>query len=207
MKLLFPLWFRLGRSALSATVDTLLLRHVDPSHLPFLPELQFDLSQPQEQCGEQSTHCSIQFDLLGDHDDFYRRLRKKVMGWLESESGRQSKWREYIVLAPDIFYFLCRLMTDKDVPAEDRAKIGTVIAYFILPIDLLPEAFLGVFGYADDVVLAAYVLNKITNSVAPEIIKKHWPGDGDILEQIRHIIKIADDMIGNGLWSKIKKRF
>ena len=107
---------------------------------------------------------------LDSNEDFYRRLRKKVMKWFESEDGKQSKWREYIVLAPDLFYLLCRLMIDRDVPAEDKAKIGAVIAYFILLVDLLPEAFLGVLVYADDGVLAAYILNKITNSGDPEIL-------------------------------------
>ena len=45
MKLLCPLWLRLGRAAFPATVDALLPGNVDPSHLPFLTEFQFNLSQ------------------------------------------------------------------------------------------------------------------------------------------------------------------
>ncbi len=142
--------------------------------------------------------------LNGKNEDFYRRLRTKIMKWLESDEGNESKWREYIVLAPDLFYLLCKLMTDRDVPAEDKVKIGAVIAYFVLPIDLLPEAILGVVGYADDVVLTAYVLNKIANGLDPEVIERNWPGEGDVLGQVKHIIQVADNMIGSGLWNKIR---
>lgn len=36
---------------------------------------------------------------------------------------------------------------------------------------------------------------------------KHWAGDGDVLNVIQQIIEVADEMVGSGLWSKIRKGF
>ncbi|HZK44122.1 MAG TPA: DUF1232 domain-containing protein [Syntrophomonadaceae bacterium] len=111
------------------------------------------------------------------------------------------------MFAPDLFHLLCKLTIDTDVPVEHKAKLGGAIVYFISPIDLLPEAFLGPIGYVDDIVVAAWVLNNMLNHLDPEIIRKHWAGEDDVLKVIQQIIGVADQMIGSGMWEKIKQRF
>jgi len=137
--------------------------------------------------------------------DFYGKLRMRIVNWLETETGRKNKWAEYLLLVPDFFYLLIKLATDEDVPSNEKAKLILAIAYFISPIDLLPEAFLGPLGYLDDLALSAYVLNGIINKVSPEIVQKYWIGDGDVLLLIKGVLAKADEMIGSGLWEKIKK--
>ena len=68
----------------------------------------------------------------------------------------------------------------------------------------IPEALIGPLGYADDVSLAAYVLNQIVNKTDPEVIKRHWAGEGDVLELIQRILERADEMVGSGLWQKLR---
>jgi uncharacterized membrane protein YkvA (DUF1232 family) len=138
-------------------------------------------------------------------NDFYQNLRAKLRAWSQTDAGRKHKYVEYIVLAPDLFHLLCRLALDKDVQTADKAKLAAAIAYFVSPIDLLPEALLGPLGFVDDIALAVYVLNAILNNTDPEVIRRHWAGDGDILELIQNILKKADEMIGSGLWAKLKK--
>ncbi len=94
---------------------------------------------------------------------------------------------------------------DDEVPKNEKAKLILAIAYFISPIDLLPEAFLGPLGYLDDLAISAYVLNGLLNNSSPELIQKHWAGEGDVLVQIKRVLAKADEMIGSGLWQKIKK--
>lgn len=144
---------------------------------------------------------------LTQEEDFYQKLRKKMKDRLKNKDGSVSKWSEYLLFAPDLFHLLCKLSVDKDVLVNDKAKLTGAIAYFISPIDLIPEALVGPLGYADDIALAAYVLNSIINNTDPEIVRKHWAGDGDVLEVIQSILKVADEMIGSGLWNKIKKKF
>ena len=137
--------------------------------------------------------------------DFYEKLRLKIVNWLDTKTGRENKWADYLLLVPDFFYLLIKLATDDDVPSHEKAKLILAIAYFISPIDLLPEAFLGPIGYLDDLALSAFVLNGIINNVSPEIVQKYWSGDGEVLLLIKGIIAKADEMIGSGLWKKIKK--
>jgi uncharacterized membrane protein YkvA (DUF1232 family) len=102
---------------------------------------------------------------------------------------------------------LCKLSVDKDVPSNKKIKLVAGIAYFISPIDLLPEAFLGAVGYLDDIAVSAYILNELVNEVDPQIIRKHWAGEQDILDLIKTILANADSMIGSKLWNKIRRRF
>jgi len=137
--------------------------------------------------------------------DYYQKLREKFRKWASSKEGKTNKWTEYLLFAPDLFHLLCKLSIDKDVPAKQKAKLAGAIAYFACPIDLIPEAIVGPVGYIDDIALAAYVLDSIINNTGPAVVKKHWAGDQDVLEVIQHILEVADEMVGSGLWKKLKK--
>ncbi len=111
------------------------------------------------------------------------------------------------MLAPDLFHLLCRLMVEKDVPVAEKVKLGMVIAYFISPLDLMPEAIFGPAGYLDDVALTVWVLHRLLNVVDPEVIRRNWAGDGDVLEVIKQVMKVADEMMGVGFWKRLKGIF
>ena len=64
---------------------------------------------------------------------------------------------------------------------------------------------IGPAGYIDDIALAAYVLNSILNCVGPEVLEEHWAGDGDVLWNIQEVLRVADELIGSGMWTKIRK--
>jgi uncharacterized membrane protein YkvA (DUF1232 family) len=137
-------------------------------------------------------------------DDFYQTLRSRIAIWLESK-GKGFKHAQILLLAPDLFHLLTRLMFDSRIPALEKAKLGGVLAYFISPIDLLPEALLGPAGYVDDVALAAYALSRLINGGHGEVAKELWAGDGDLLQVVAQILEVADDMVGSGLWERLKK--
>ncbi|MEN6350394.1 MAG: DUF1232 domain-containing protein [Syntrophomonas sp.] len=139
--------------------------------------------------------------------DFYQKLRVKIKDWLQTEEGKDNKWAEYILCAPDLFHLLCKLAVDKDVLVNDKAKLAGAIAYFIFPVDIIPEAIIGPLGYVDDLAVAAYVLNGILSHTDPDIIRKHWAGEEEVLEVVQRIVEVADQMVGKGLWEKIKRRF
>lgn len=51
----------------------------------------------------------------------------------------------------------------RQIPVPWHSVIWTALflLYFILPIDLMPEAFLSVFGFGDDLLAFVWVINKI----------------------------------------------
>lgn len=136
--------------------------------------------------------------------DFYQKLRLRLKDWATGE-GKDSRALKLIMLAPDFFHLLCKVLLDARVPGRAKAKVGAAIAYFISPLDVIPEGLIGPAGYVDDVALAAYVLNTVLNSAGPDVLREHWAGDGDVLEHIRNVLKLADDLIGSGAWNKIKR--
>ncbi len=141
------------------------------------------------------------------HLDYYQHIRFKINEWLKSKKGSKNKWAEYILLAPDLFHLLCKLSIDKNVLVSDKAKLAGVIAYFIYPLEIIPELLVGPAGYVDDIALTAYVLNSVINNTEPEVVRRHWAGEGDVLEAIQSILAMADQMVGSGLWKKLKSKF
>jgi uncharacterized membrane protein YkvA (DUF1232 family) len=143
-------------------------------------------------------------ELVDERLDFYKRLRHRIVEWVKSPKGRRNKWAEVLLLAPDLFHLLCKLSLDPEVPVKEKAKLAIAIAYFISPIDLIPEIITGPIGYVDDIALAAWVLNSIINNTDPELVRKHWAGEGDILDIIKKILGLADRLFGSGLWKRLK---
>lgn len=142
--------------------------------------------------------------MAAQDSDYYQQLRAKFKAWIQTDEGRDHKWAEYLLAAPDLFHLLCKLSIDKDVPIKEKAKLAGAIAYFVSPIDLIPEALVGPIGYVDDISLAAFVLHQVVNNTDPEVVRKHWAGEGDVLELTKRILAKADEMVGSGLWKKLK---
>ncbi|MFC1493358.1 YkvA family protein [candidate division KSB1 bacterium] len=142
-----------------------------------------------------------------NREEFYLRLREKVKKWLDSKEAKDHRWADILMLAPDMFYLLWKLSLDPDVPAKSRAMLAGAVAYFVLPIDLLPEAILGPVGYLDDIAIASFVLNKVVNQTSPELVRKYWAGEHDVLMVIKSTLGVADAMLGKGLWKKLKGKF
>jgi len=139
--------------------------------------------------------------------DFYQKLRTDIKKWFDEKNMDDNRWAEYILLAPDLFHLLTKLAIDPDVPVSKKVKIAGIIAYFISPLDFLPEMLLGPIGYLDDIALTAYILNDIINEVDPKIIQRNWAGERDILNLVKTIVANANNMVGSGVWKKIKRTF
>jgi len=141
-------------------------------------------------------------------EDFYKSLRIKMNKWVKSDEGNTHKYVEYILVTPDFFYVLWQLMLDERIPYEFKMKVGLVVAYFISPIDLIPEAVVGPIGYLDDVALSAGLLNKMMED-SGDIVEEHWKEVSDInlLKLIKSILKVVDNLIGRGMWDRLRGKF
>lgn len=141
------------------------------------------------------------------HDDFYKRVRSQVHAWVE-EKGSGHKYAEYILVAPDLVHLLVRMTLDDRVDTKSKAKLGAALAYFISPIDLIPEALVGPVGYTDDVAVACLALNAVLNEPGNrEVAREHWQGDGDLLSLVQRVIAIANEMLGAKIWGKVQGKF
>ena len=139
---------------------------------------------------------------------FYDRLREKILHAVEKRAGRRgAKLTEdavwALLLVPDVFILLVRLALDKEVPGSARAMIGGALAYFILPIDLLPEAFLGAAGFLDDLVLATAVLAQAFGGDLEPYARKHWSGSEDLRVVIQDVTATAQSLLGQKLYDRL----
>jgi uncharacterized membrane protein YkvA (DUF1232 family) len=145
-------------------------------------------------------------DVPHDHATrFYDRIRKSIRSYVDRKGGAVEKTADYLLLVPDIFILLWRLANDPRVQGKEKVLLGSAIAYFIFPFDVVPEALIGPMGYLDDLVFAVYTLNKILSSASPEVVREHWSGSEDILAVIQRVLNTADSLIGSDVFGKVKK--
>ncbi len=136
---------------------------------------------------------------------FYDRMRSSIQRYIERRGSAAEKTAGFLLLVPDVFVLLWRLTSDSRVSGKDKVLLGSGIAYFILPFDLIPEAIVGPIGYLDDLVFGVYILNKVLSDTDPEIVRQHWSGSEDILVTIQKVLNAADNLVGSKLVARIKK--
>jgi uncharacterized membrane protein YkvA (DUF1232 family) len=91
---------------------------------------------------------------------------------------------------PNLVKLLIRLLRDARVSKLDRALFGVVVAYVLLPADLLPD-FLGFLGLTDDLYLIGLSLNRLFARAGADVLLEHWDGNpralGYLLEGIEEV--------------------
>lgn len=137
---------------------------------------------------------------------FYDRIRENIRRFLEKKA-HLDKSAEYLLLVPDMFMLLWRLVNDSRVTAKNKVLLGSGLAYYLFPLDLMPEGFLGPIGYLDDLVFGVYLLNRMLVDTDAAILREHWSGADDVLETIQNVLNAADNLVGKDMLGRIKNIF
>jgi uncharacterized membrane protein YkvA (DUF1232 family) len=137
---------------------------------------------------------------------FYDALRSRILAGVEKKGGKLGSGAvKALLLVPDIFVLLVRIALDPEVPGSARALVGGAIAYFVLPVDLMPEAILGGAGYLEDLVLATAVLAHAFSGELEPYARKHWSGPEDIRKVIADVTGAAQNLLGVNLYERLRK--
>ena len=136
---------------------------------------------------------------------FYDRMRESIRSYLENKGTVAGTTSEYLLLAPDVFVLLWRLINDPRVSSKHKVMLGSGLAYYLFPLDIMPEGFLGPIGYLDDLVFAVYLLNKMLTDTDVAVLREHWSGREDVLDAIRKVLQAADNLVGSDILSKLKR--
>ena len=99
-------------------------------------------------------------------------------------------------------FLLFNLLKSGDINLKEKAMIIGTLGYFILPVDLLPDAIVGV-GYADDVAvltaavkaLASCITEDIQNESKEQLRKIFGEFDEKALDSVTKIIQRANKHI------------
>lgn len=86
--------------------------------------------------------------------------------------------REAVRILPDVLRLVRRLAADRSLPRGARVRLGLVLVYLALPIDLVPD-FIPVLGYADDAIIVTAVLRGVVRRAGLDAVRAHWPGTED----------------------------
>jgi uncharacterized membrane protein YkvA (DUF1232 family) len=78
-------------------------------------------------------------------------------------------------LLPRLVGVVRALAADPLVPRPAKVALLALAVYLMSPIDLLPD-FIPVLGLADDVLLAAVVLDGVLTYVDRSVLLRYWPG-------------------------------
>ena len=136
---------------------------------------------------------------------FYDRIRTRIQTFVDSKGAAIGKTAEYLLLVPDVFILLWRLVNDSRVSGKNKVLLGSGIAYYIFPIDLIPEAFVGPIGYLDDLVFGVFILHRVLRDTDAAILREHWPGSEDVLATIQKVLGAAESLIGTQMVDRIKR--
>jgi len=132
-----------------------------------------------------------------EQKDFYQKLRLKLVQFLASKKGKTHKYADYLLFVPDIFHLLIKIVVDPAIDSKSKSLVGATIAYFIFPMDFLPEGIFGFGGFLDDLMLATFVLNLMINKWGAPVIEKHWAGDKKLLELLQSITETSNQLVHN----------
>lgn len=136
---------------------------------------------------------------------FYDRMRDRIRKYLDEKGTIAGKAGEYLLLAPDIFVLLWRLVNDPRVDKKNKVSLGTGLAYFLFPLDITPEAFFGPIGYIDDLIFGVLLLKRLLVDTDASVLREHWSGNEDILTTIEKILSSAEQLVGSELLSRFTK--
>ena len=137
---------------------------------------------------------------------FYDRLRVRLTAGAESRTGKAGRAvSEILLLAPDLFILLARLSLDPQVPTAARRFIVGATVYFMTPIDLLPEAFIGPTGYLEDVVLAAALLSVALGPDLEPMAERYWNGSKRLRVVLRDVADLSYNVLGENLYSRLQR--
>jgi uncharacterized membrane protein YkvA (DUF1232 family) len=88
-----------------------------------------------------------------------------------------------VPVLPGFLRLLGGLLVDRRVALVDRVLVVGVLAYVLMPLDLIPD-FLGILGFADDLFLLALSIRRLIAGAGEEVVRSHWTGSAETLEDV-----------------------
>jgi uncharacterized membrane protein YkvA (DUF1232 family) len=102
-------------------------------------------------------------------------------------AGRREQARALAGIVPDCAILCRRLLRDPRVPPARKLLLLVMVAYLLLPFDVVPD-FIPVAGQLDDAVLLALVLRWTVRGAGADVVAEHWPGT---VGSLKLILKLA----------------
>lgn len=93
-------------------------------------------------------------------------------------------------LPHDLIAMIRTLLREDQIPRSARLRLWILLVYLISPIDLVPD-FIPVIGYADDVVITAFLLRGTARAVGADALENAWSGGEENLQVVLRLCGLA----------------
>ncbi len=103
--------------------------------------------------------------------------------------------REAALTLPNVAKLIFRILRDERVPRSTKVFAAGMGVYLVSPIDLLPEAILGPLGKVDDLLLAAYTVDRLVKVAGPQVVAEHWDGSTEAGEFVETLLDITSHLV------------
>jgi uncharacterized membrane protein YkvA (DUF1232 family) len=113
-----------------------------------------------------------------------------------STSGYTGTRERAIRRAGDLFDFYSRLFSETRIPRHARSTVNAVIAYFVVPDDVMPEQDLGPTGLCDDIFVAAYGYRILRREIPADVLYDAWEGDDALEEVMEEVYRESRAQVG-----------
>ncbi len=135
---------------------------------------------------------------------FTATLEARVERWLATEEATKVSSAFLYRHLPALFMLLAEVSLDPAVEGRERTAIRSALKYIVAPFDLIPEGVVGTSGYRDDLVLSAYVVERLEPVIGAAALRAHWRGDGDPLDIARSVLDAAAAMVGPAICERLQ---
>ena len=126
--------------------------------------------------------------MTAEFKDFYDALHEN----LDSYKGEYASFIDY---GPELFKLLCDILDDERISADLRLKISAGISYYVVPMDIIPEAIYGPYGYIDDIYLTVHVLKEVVKIHGYGLLERFWQLDENISEIMEICFEKAEEVL------------
>ena len=116
------------------------------------------------------------------------------MGDLIRQNGSQPLLSRLSADLHNIKKLAVGLAKDPRVPRRNKMIFAGVVAYVIMPVDLIPDWLPGI-GKLDDLIMVGVALDSMLNHVPEAVINDYWQGDRTTLDAIRRTVATATEFL------------
>ncbi|HKC64879.1 MAG TPA: DUF1232 domain-containing protein [Pyrinomonadaceae bacterium] len=100
------------------------------------------------------------------------------------------RMKNLLMFMPNLVALCGRLMTDRRVPAADKALFAGAILYAVMPFDFIPD-MIPFVGQVDDAYLISLALLRLIRHTNADVVRDNWRGGGDVVELAEAIVGLA----------------
>jgi uncharacterized membrane protein YkvA (DUF1232 family) len=105
-------------------------------------------------------------------------------------SRLRMRMKDLLLLLPNLFTLMMRLVRDPRVSRADKVILGGTILYVIAPLDFIPD-MIPFIGQVDDTYLVAISLMRLLTRADARVVAEHWKNDIDVKRLLDSIIEVA----------------